>query len=122
MYGRDSSAPSTFMVTSLLARGAARRSPERNWELISPRTVTSPPLRGPLTSTSSPLLSETAWAEAPRALIAFTSGSNGLLAILRLPLSLTVFRDVEDIAVRNLRVAPDSPQSIGLLDAVGLMI
>ena len=93
-----------------------------NWELISPQSVTSPPLRGPLTSTSSPRASEIAWAEAPRELIAFTSGSSGLLASLRLQLSLIVFRDVEDIAVRNLRVAPDSPQSIDLFEVVGLLI
>src|SRR5438552_440553 len=121
-YGRDSNAPSTLIVTSRIARGAAKRSPEMNWELISPRSVTSPPLRGPLTSTSSPRASEIAWAEAPRELIAFTSGSSGLLASLRLQLSLIVFRDVEDIAVRNLRVAPDSPQSIDLFEVVGLLI
>ena len=122
MYGRDSSAPSTFMVTSLLARGAAKRSPERNWELMSPRIVTSPPLRGPLTSTSNPLVSEIIRAEAPRVLMALTSGSNGLLASLGLPDSLTVFREFDAIAVRNLRVAPDSPQSMGLLVDVGLPI
>src|SRR2546427_7388538 len=110
-----------LIVTSLDANGAANRSPEMNWELISPRTVTSPPLRGPLTSTSSPRVSEIARAEAPRALIAFTSDSIGLLASLRLPFSLTVFRDVEAIAVRNLRVAPDSPQSIDLFEVVGLL-
>ena len=93
-----------------------------NWELMSPGTVTSPPLRGPLTSTSNPCVSEMARAEAPRVLIAFTSGSNGLLASLGLPLSLTVFREVEEIAVRNLRVAPESPHSIGRLDVVGLLI
>src|SRR5712692_4018993 len=101
--------------------GAANRSPEMNWELMSPRIVTSPPLRGPLTNTSSPFLSEVVPAEAPRVLTAFTSGFKGLLASLRLPLSLTVFREVDDIAVRNLRVAPESPQSMGLLDVVGLL-
>ena len=93
-----------------------------NWELMSPGTVTSPPLRGPLTSTSSPRVPEIAVAEAPRVLTALTSGSNGLLESFRLPLSLIVFRDVEDIAVRNLRVAPDSPQSIDLFEVVGLLI
>jgi hypothetical protein len=93
-----------------------------NWELTSPGTVTSPPLRGPLTNTSSPYVSEAARAEAPRVLTAFTSGSKGLLASLGLPLSLTVFREVDEIAVRNLRVAPESPQSMGLLDVVGLLI
>jgi len=29
---------------------------------------------------------------------------------------------VEEIAVRNLRVAPESPHSIGRLDVVGLLI
>src|SRR2546426_5202273 len=101
--------------------GAANRSPEMNWELMSPRIVTSPPLRGPLTRTSNPFLSETVPAEAPRALTAFTRGSKGLLASLGLPLSLTVFREVDEIAVRNLRVAPESPQSMGLLDVVGLL-
>src|SRR2546426_1785848 len=120
-YGRDSNAPSTLIVTSLNANGAAKRSPEMNWELMSPGTVTFPPRRGPLTRTSSPYASEIAWAEAPRALTAFTSGSNGLLASLRLPLSLTVFREVDEMAVRNLRVAPDSLQSIGLLDVVGFL-
>src|SRR5436309_14834606 len=120
-YGRDSNASSTLIVTSLNANGAANRSPEMNWELMSPRIVTSPPLRGPLTRTSRPCASEIAWADAPRALTAFTSGSNGLLASLRLPPSLTVFRDVEDIAVRNLRVVPDSPHSIGLFEVVGLL-
>src|SRR5438094_5571466 len=120
-YGRDSSASSTLIVTSRIARGAAKRSPEMNWELMSPGTVTSPPLRGPLTSTSSPRVPEIAVAEAPRVLTALTSGSNGLLESFRLPLSLTVFREIEDIAVRNLRVAPDSPQSIGLFEVVGLL-
>ncbi len=55
-------------------------------------------------------------------LIAFTSGSNGLLASFALPVSLTVLREVDEIAVRNLRVAPDSPQSIGRLVVVGLLI
>jgi len=120
-YGRDSNTSSMLIVTSLDANGAAKRSPEMNWELISPGTVTSPPLRGPLTSISSPRAPEIAVAEAPRVLTALTSGSNGLLESLRLPQSLTVFRDVEDIAVRNLRVAPDSPQSIGLFEVVGLL-
>src|SRR3989442_6312275 len=93
-----------------------------NWELMSPRIITSPPLRGPLTSTSNPCVSEIARAEAPRVLTAFTRGSRGLLASLGLPLSLTVFREVDEIAVRNLRVAPESPQSMGLLDVVGLRI
>src|SRR2546425_4252604 len=121
-YGRDSSSPSTFIVTSLIARGAANRSPEMNWELMSPRIVTSPPLRGPLTSTSKPCLSEIARASAPSVLIAFTSGSSGLLASLGLQVNLTVFSEVDEIAVRNLRVAPDSPQSMGLLVVVGLLI
>src|SRR5216683_5663669 len=120
-YGRDSSGPSTFIVTSLVARGAANRSPEINWELMSPRTVTSPPLIGPLTSTSKPRLSENARAEAPRVLIAFTRGSKGLSASLGLPVSLTVRREVDAIAVRNLRVAPESTQSNGLLVVVGLL-
>ena len=93
-----------------------------NWELMSPRIVTSPPLRGPRTNTSSPFMSEIVPAEAPRVLTAFTSGSRGLLASLGLPLSLTVFSEVEEIAVRNLRVAPESPQSMGLLDVTGLLI
>src|SRR6266699_3518628 len=97
------------------------RNPEINWELMSPRVVTSPPLRGPLTSTSKPGLSENARAEAPRVLIASTSGSKGLLASLGLPVNLTVLREVDAIAVRNLRVAPDSPQSNGLLVVVGLL-
>lgn len=92
-----------------------------NWELVSPRTVTSPPRRGPLTIISKPRVSENARAEAPRTLIAFTSGSNGLLASLGLHVSLTVLREVDAIAVRNLRVAPDSPQSKGLLVVVGLL-
>src|SRR6266567_1157191 len=121
-YGRDSIVPSTFIVTSFVARGAAKRSPEMNWELMSPRIVTSPPLRGPLTSTSKPRVSENARAEAPRSLMAFTSGSKGLLASFGLPVSLTVLREVDAIAVRNLRVAPDSPQSKGLLVVVGLLI
>jgi len=54
-------------------------------------------------------------------LIACTSGSNGLLASLGLHVSLTVLREVDAIAVRNLRVAPDSPQSKGLLVGVGLV-
>src|SRR2546428_9916658 len=120
-YGRDSSAPSTLIVTSLIASGAANRSPEMNWELMSPRIEISPPLRGPLTSTSSPCVSEIAWAEAPRVLTAFTSGSKGLLASPGLPLSLTASREVDEIALRNLRVAPESPQSMGLLDVVGLL-
>src|SRR5437867_12911957 len=106
-YGRDSNASSTLIVTSLNANGAANRSPEMNWELISLRTVTSRPLKGPLTSTSSPRASEIEWAEAPSALIPFTSGCNGLLVSLRLPLCLTAFRHVEDIAVRNVRVDAD---------------
>src|SRR6266567_4897769 len=121
-YGRDSSGPSTLIVTSFIARGAANRSPEMNWELMSPRIVISPPLSGPLTRTSNPCLSENARAEAPRVLIAFTSGSKGLLASLALPVNLTVLREVDAIAVRNLRVAPDSPQSKGLLVVVGLLI
>jgi len=67
-------------------------------------------------------VSEMARAETPRVLIAFTSGSKGLLACLGVALSLTVFREVEEIAVRNLRVAPESPKSMGLLDVVGLLI
>ena len=54
-------------------------------------------------------------------MIAFTSGSKGLLASLGLPVNLTVPREVDAIAVRNLRVAPDSPQSNGLLVVVGLL-
>src|SRR5690242_14579537 len=110
-----------LMVTSRIARGAANRSPEMNWELTSPRIVTSPPLSGPLTKTSNPWGSEIFLASAPNVLIAFVSGSKGLPERLGLPVSLTVLRDVEEIAVRNLRVAPDSPQSMGRLDVVGLL-
>jgi hypothetical protein len=111
-----------LIVTSRIANGLANRSPEMNWELMSPRMVASPPLRGPLTSTSNSSALEIAFASAPSVLIAFTSGSNGLVARLCLPVSLTVLSDVEDIAVRNLSVAPDSPQSMGLLDVVGLLV
>src|SRR6266566_160368 len=84
-----------------------------NCELILPGIQASPPLRGPLTFTSEPFLFSLIVVDAPSVSIAFSNGSNGLLARLSLARSLVLVGDVPAMAVRNLRLAPDSPQSIG---------
>ncbi len=48
------------------------------------------------------------------------SGSNGLDASLWLHASRMVVGEADEIAVKNRSVAPESPQSMGLLDVVGL--
>src|SRR6266571_2963606 len=82
----------------------------------------SPPLSGPLTFTSEPSLFSVIVVEAPSVSIALSNGSNGLLASITLARSVVLADDVPAMAVRNLRVAPDSPQSIGVVHETNFLV
>ena len=98
------------MVIPSTARGATSNRAEINWELTSPGISVSPPLSVPpltVTGGNSPEAAQST----PRRLSACTSTPTGLLAREGPATSRHWPGTTEHIAVKNRRVAAESPQN-----------